>query len=137
MHTHPDILDQIRQHGKEAYPEECCGFLLGEHTRSGNRVVALHRTANRQADNRERRFAIPPEDYRAADEAARGQDLDIVGFYHSHPDHPPNPSDTDLKEATFPGYTYLIVSIQDGQPNGMKAWHLSADRAQFEEEAIT
>ena len=137
MHTHPDILDLIRKHGEEAYPEECCGFLLGDNTAQENRVAALHRASNRQPDNRERRFAISPEDYRAADESARQQDLDVVGFYHSHPDHPARPSETDLQEATFPGYTYVIVAVQDGKAGELTAWHLTSDRSRFEKEAIT
>ena len=137
MRTTEDILDTIRQHGREAYPEECCGFLLGRAGPEGNRVTALHRASNRHPNNRERRYAIPPGEYRAADEAARRQGLDVVGFYHSHPDHPARPSETDLREATFPGYTYVIVSVRDGAPEDMTAWHLAPDRSQFEKEAIT
>lgn len=136
MHTTTDILDAIRRHGEATYPEECCGFLLGRTTQDGNEVVALHRVENRHPDFRERRYVITPADYVAADRAARRQDLDIVGFYHSHPDHPARPSETDLAEATFPGYTYVIVSVRGGASDEMTAWSLAPDRSRFLPEPI-
>ena len=136
MHTSPDILDAIRAHGQATYPEECCGFLLGHVTAEGNRVVSAWRVENQHADNRTRRYTITPQDYHAADRAARRQGLDVVGFYHSHPDHPARPSATDLAEATFPGYTYMIVSIQNGLAAELTAWSLAPDRSRFDAESI-
>jgi proteasome lid subunit RPN8/RPN11 len=136
MRVTPDVLDAIRRHGAEAYPEEGCGFLLGEVVDGENRVTDLKPVANRQSENRERRYQITPDDYRAADTAARKRGLDVVGFYHSHPDHPARPSDTDLDEATFPGYTYAIVSVHDGTPEEITAWTLAPDRSRFEEESV-
>lgn len=136
MITTPTILDAIAEHGQATYPEECCGFLLGEMTPDGNRVTALHRVDNRQDENRRRRYLITPDDYRAADRQARTQGLDIVGIYHSHPDHPARPSVTDLAEATFPGYTYVIVSILKGEPGPLNAWALAPDRSRFDPEPI-
>src|SRR6056297_3343347 len=107
MITTESVLDEIRQHGADAYPEEGCGFLLGTVTDDGdNRVVAIRRAVNRQSEWRTRRYQLTADDYREADEAAREQGLNVVGIYHSHPDHPARPSETDLDEATFPGYTY-------------------------------
>ena len=137
MQTTPTVLDDIRSHGSETYPEEGCGFLLGTATADGNRVVDVHPVENRQADNRERRYQISPADYQAADRAAQERGLDVVGFYHSHPDHPAEPSETDLKEATFPGYTYVIISVQNGTPTEITAWTLAPDRSRFEEDSIT
>lgn len=137
MRTSSDILDAIRVHGRDAYPEECCGFLLGRSAGGDNHVVSVQRVENRRTENRERRYTITPDDYRAADEAARAQGLDIVGFYHSHPDHPARPSETDLAEATFPGYTYVIASVHDGTPEEVTAWSLAPDRSRFERERIT
>ena len=132
METTPSILDQIRRHGADAYPEEGCGFLLGTVTGDGtNRVTALHRSANRHAENRERRYELTADDYRDADATAQDQGLDVVGVYHSHPDHPARPSETDLEEATFPGYTYVIVSVHDGTPEDLTAWTLAPDRSAF------
>ncbi|MFQ5572255.1 MAG: M67 family metallopeptidase [Rhodothermales bacterium] len=136
MKTHPDVLDAIREHGRATYPEECCGFLLGRLTAEGNEVIEAWFAENRQPQNRMRRYTITPRDYHDADHAARRQGLDIVGFYHSHPDHPAHPSEIDLAEATFPGYTYVIVSIQDGEPAELTAWSLAPDRSHFDAEDI-
>lgn len=132
-----DVLNAIRAHGADAYPEEGCGFLLGTQTGAGrNQVTAIRRVANRQPDNRERRYQISAEDYREAEADARDRDLDVVGFYHSHPDHPARPSETDLAEATFPGYTYVIVAVHDGTPDALTAWSLTPDRSRFDAEEI-
>jgi proteasome lid subunit RPN8/RPN11 len=136
MTTTDDVLDAIRTHGAKTYPEECCGLLLGEMTDAGNRVQDTWPVENERATNRERRYTIPPDAYRAADRAAQERGLDIVGFYHSHPDHPAEPSATDLEEATFPGYTYVIVSVVDGAPDDLTAWSLAPDRSAFEAEPI-
>jgi proteasome lid subunit RPN8/RPN11 len=136
MITTPDVLDAIRDHGAAAYPEEGCGFLLGTVRNDTNHVRATQRVENRRSTHRTRRYAITPDDYHAAQQAAAEQNLDIVGFYHSHPDHPAQPSETDLAEATFPGYTYVIVRVQDGAAEGLTAWTLAPDRSRFEQEAI-
>jgi len=130
------ILDQIRQHGEDTYPEECCGFLLGT-ADEDNQATALHQVPNRQEDRRTHRYTITPADYRNADEAARAKGLDIVGMYHSHPDHPAQPSATDLAEATFPGYTYIVVSVTSGTATDLTAWTLAPDRSAFLKESIT
>ena len=137
MITSDDVLDQIRSHGADAYPEEGCGFLLGTVTEDGtNRVTAIRRAVNRQSEWRTRRYQLTADDYREADAAAQEQGLDVVGIYHSHPDHPARPSETDLEEATFPGYTYAIVSVQDGTPDELTAWSLASDRSEFQREDI-
>jgi len=137
MITISNVLDNIRQHGAEAYPEEGCGFLLGTVTDDGdNRVTAIRRAVNRRSEWRTRRYQLTAEDYHEADEAAREQGLDVVGIYHSHPDHPADPSETDLEEATFPGYTYVIVSVHDGTPDDLTAWTLAPDRSEFRREDI-
>ena len=136
MITTADVLNAIRTHGETTYPEEGCGFLLGTVRDGTNHVHAIRRVDNRQTTNRSRRYAITADDYRAAQEAATERDLDIVGFYHSHPDHPARPSETDLAEATFPGYTYVIVSVRGGSANDLTAWTLAPDRSRFEEEEI-
>jgi proteasome lid subunit RPN8/RPN11 len=131
------VIQAIREHGADAYPEEGCGFLLGAVDESGtNRISRVRRVANRKTENRERRYEITPDDYRAAAEEAAGDGLDVVGFYHSHPDHPAEPSETDLAEATFPGYTYVIVSVDDGTPADLTAWSLAPDRSRFRTEEV-
>lgn len=136
MITTADVLDAIRTHGEATYPEEGCGFLLGAVRDGVNHVHSIRRVDNRQATNRTHRYAITPDDYRAAQREAAENGLDIVGFYHSHPDHPAQPSETDLAEATFPGYTYAIVSVRDGTATELTAWILTPDRSRFKEEAI-
>ncbi len=131
MRTPKDVLDHIRRHGEDTYPEECCGFLIGRLREGRNEVVSARRAINRNDDRREDRYVIAPEDYRRADRAARREGLDIVGMYHSHPDHPARPSKTDLEQATFPGYTYVIVSVQDGKAADETAWSLAEDRSTF------
>jgi proteasome lid subunit RPN8/RPN11 len=138
MITTQDLLHSIRQHGADAYPEEGCGFLLGSvGDEDTNRVTALFPLDNRASDRRTRRYELTADDYRAADEAARDQGLDVVGVYHSHPDHPARPSETDLEEATFPGFSYVIVSVHNGAPDTLTAWTLAPDRSAFTREAIT
>ncbi|MFB6249058.1 MAG: Mov34/MPN/PAD-1 family protein [Salinibacter sp.] len=137
METTPNILDQIRTHGAEAYPEEGCGFLLGVVTEDGtHRVTDTRRAPNRRADRPTRRYELTAEDYREADAAARTRGLDVVGTYHSHPDHPARPSETDLAEATFPGFPYVIASVRDGEPDTLTAWTLAPDRSEFTREDI-
>ena len=136
MTTTSPVLDTLRAHGAAAYPEEGCGFLLGHATPEGNHVRAALAVENRQAENRARRYTISADDYRAADRTARQRGLDVVGFYHSHPDHPARPSATDLAEATFPGYTYVIVAVARGTPAAVTAWRLAPDRTRFLRESI-
>lgn len=137
MRTRTDVLDHIRRHGEETYPEECCGFLIGRLRDGANEVLSARQAVNRNERRREDRFVIAPEDYLEADRAARREGLDVVGMYHSHPDHPARPSQTDLEQATFPGYSYVIVSVQDGTSSGITAWSLAEDRSTFLPESIS
>lgn len=136
MQTRADVLAHIRRHGEETYPEECCGFLIGRLHADGNEVVYARRAVNRNENRREDRYIIAPGEYLEADLAARRENLDIVGIYHSHPDHPAVPSRTDLELATFPGYTYIIVSIENGKATNLSAWSLAEDRSRFLPEQI-
>jgi proteasome lid subunit RPN8/RPN11 len=136
MIASPDVLQAIRTHGEAGYPEEICGFLLGRIQDGTNVVTAIERVDNEQDANRERRYLIPPDAFRAAQRTATEQGLDIVGIYHSHPDHPAQPSATDLEQATFSGYTYAIVSVEDGTARNITAWQLAPDRSRFTEEPI-
>lgn len=136
MQTRTETLDAIHRHGQQTYPEECCGFLLGEITNDDVRIFAVHPIENQSMDNRKRRYHISAGDYLEADRAAQQQQLDIVGIYHSHPDHLALPSATDLAKATFPGYTYVIVSIRNGKSADLTAWSLAEDRSRFDSERI-
>lgn len=137
MTTTADVLQKIRAHGEAAYPEEGCGFLLGTMTAAGAHVTTALRAGNERGENRARRYAIAPDAFRTADEAARADGLDVIGFYHSHPDHPARPSATDLEEATFPGYVYVILSVENGAAADLTAWTLAPDRSRFASERIS
>lgn len=139
----PDDLACIRAHGEATYPEECCGILVGsiERTAAGNgaalaRVVRLVGAENERAqENRHNRYLIPPEVILRTEREARADGLDVVGYYHSHPDHPSRPSDFDRDHA-WPGYSYLIVSVREGRARDERSWRLSDDRSRFDEEPI-
>lgn len=137
VRTHPEVLDTVRRHGCDRYPEECCGFLLGRFESNGETTVVEAQPAeNVRTENRERRYTIAPEDYLLADREAQQRGLDIIGFYHSHPDHPARPSATDLAEATFPEFVYIITSILKGEAVDLTAWTLAPDRSRFVEQSI-
>ena len=125
----------IHSHLCRAYPEEGCGVLLGrdqDATRTVERAISFD---NVHADERERRYLIAPEQFLAAEKEARDAGLDVVGFFHSHPDHPAAPSAFDLEHA-WPFYTYLIVSVRNGAVADAKAWRLADDRSRFDPEEL-
>lgn len=132
-----EILEDIRRHAAETYPEECCGLLIGRLSDGQNEAVGARPVQNRNENRRVDRYVIDPDDYRKIDREARREGLDIVGIYHSHPDHPAEPSSTDLEQATFPGFTYVIVSVENGLPADLTAWTLAPDRSRFLPEAVT
>jgi len=129
---------QINAQGAAAYPYEGCGLLLGHTNGEENVVTGLFPVENQwevEEEKRER-FQITPEDMFAAEVAAMNQGVDIIGIYHSHPDHDPVASPRDLAWATWPGYSYLITEVRDGQPGESRSWQLQRDRSGFEEEKI-
>ena len=121
----------IRAHGRNAFPHECCGALLG---RDGvvHEAFALPNTTE---EGPRRRFLVRPDDYRAAEKRAREAGLELLGFYHSHPDHPARPSQYDLDHA-WPSFSYVIVSVMAGKDKVMSSWRLKDDRGAFEEEEL-
>ena len=132
------IQAQIEAQGAAAYPYEGCGLLLGHSVGDENVVTGLFPVENRwevEAEKRER-FQIAPEDMLKAEVAAMRQGVDIIGIYHSHPDHEPVASARDLAWATWPGYSYLITEVCDGQPGRSRSWQLQEDRAGFDQEKI-
>ncbi|HLX10585.1 MAG TPA: M67 family metallopeptidase [Thermoanaerobaculia bacterium] len=125
----------IGRHAERTYPEECCGFLLGEARDGFTRVARIVPAANERGDSRHNRFVMSPETVLAAHKEARAAGLAVVGYYHSHPDHPAAPSEFD-REHAWPGLSYLIVSVQAGQVDQARSWRLRDDRARFEEEHL-
>jgi len=132
----PDrLLGEIRAHGTKAYPEECCGALVGQANGAGKVVRMTRPFANRSADARERRYYVGPDAYRVAEAWARAQGLDVVGIYHSHPDHPAKPSDFDREQA-WPWYSYVILNVEDGQAGELTSWVLTDERDRFDPEEM-
>jgi cysteine synthase B len=123
----------IEAHGAATYPDECCGVLLGPRDGTVSETWPLDNSTGLE---RRRRFLIGPDDYRRAEAHAAARGLEIVGFYHSHPDHPAEPSAFDLAHA-WPNLSYAIVSIRGGIPREMRCWRLRADRSGYDEESIT
>ena len=108
----------LRQHGEETYPHECCGVLLGHFDGSkgvSKTVSRVARCGNTRADSPHNRYNIDPRDLIRIQREGRERDEDIVGFYHSHPDHPAQWSPTDLAEAHWFGCSYLITSVEKGK----------------------
>ncbi len=130
-------LDEISRQGEKEYPHECCGLLLGSFARNGRKIVEeiLPVSNAREERARHNRSLILPEEYARAERFARTRGLEIVGNYHSHPDHPAVPSQFDLEHA-WPVWSYVIVSVQNGKTADTRSWQMQDDRARFNEEEI-
>jgi proteasome lid subunit RPN8/RPN11 len=128
---------RIRAHGETAYPEECCGVLIGRDARGAEPASVDHLVAadNERTESRHNRYVISPQALLAAQRGARERGLEIVGYYHSHPDHPARPSEFD-REHAWPGTSYVIVSVEKGKAVDWRSWRLRDDRSAFEEEAL-
>lgn len=132
----PEQAQAIRLHAKREYPHECCGALLGQVLANDVRwVEEVVSIPNQQGENRERRFLIGPQQVMALEREARDKGLKVLGFYHSHPDHPARPSEYD-REHALPWYSNLIISVQKGKPAEMHCWRLLEDRSDFEREEV-
>lgn len=121
----------IRAHGRQAFPHECCGALLG----GGGVAREAFPLPNTTAEGPRRRFLVRPDDYRAAEKRAGEAGLELLGFYHSHPDHPARPSQYDLDHA-WPSFSYVIVSVMAGEDQVLTSWRLKEDRSGFDEEDV-
>ena len=131
-----EIEEKIRQAGAEAYPNECCGILFGSEENGVHTVKTLKSIDNaRESGEQYHRFLITAEDMMAAELEARKRKLEIVGFYHSHPDHPAQPSDYDRDHA-LPFYSYIILRVAQGRPELMTSWRLQLSREAFDREEL-
>jgi proteasome lid subunit RPN8/RPN11 len=129
----------LRAHGEETYPHECCGVLLGKNTPEGNTVHQIVRAGNTRTDSAHNRYNIAPQELVKIQRQARSLGLDIVGFYHSHPDHPAQWSPTDFAEAHWIGCSYVITSVERGKASTTNSFLLAGtteDDKKFEDEAI-
>jgi proteasome lid subunit RPN8/RPN11 len=128
------VVDAMRAHAERAYPDECCGAVVGEEDGAERRVLDAWPLPN-AAPAPQRRFVVAPADYRVAERRARDAGLRLLGFYHSHPDAPAQPSTVDLASA-FPHLTYVIISVEGGEARETTAWRLRDDRSRFDSEDI-
>ncbi|MFB3918004.1 MAG: Mov34/MPN/PAD-1 family protein [Terriglobales bacterium] len=132
--------EALRRHGEETYPYECCGVLLGDSSGNGERIVTeVVRCGNTRSDRPEDRYNIDPRELVRIQRLARERARDIVGFYHSHPDHPARWSQTDLAEAHWLGCSYVITSVNKGQADSTNAFLLAGsgeEEKRFEDEPI-
>src|SRR5260370_9949544 len=142
------LAEKIRAHGVETHPNECCGALLGrdsnavpESDRSKGaltprrEILQLFPLVNRRDDSPRNRFSVTAEDVLEAEKAARAQGLEVVGWYHSHPDHPARPSEYDRDHA-WPWYSYIIVSLHNGSPQHVTSSRFNHYRVEFSPEEI-
>ena len=132
-----ELEKNIKMDGEAAYPNECCGIILGEISDDGTKNAKRTVPINNSKEDSERyhRFLITPEDMLNAEKIARAAGLEIIGFYHSHPDHPSAPSGYD-KDHALPFYSYVIVSVDDGKAQVLTSWELTDDRVIFKQEKI-
>jgi proteasome lid subunit RPN8/RPN11 len=129
-------MGHIHDHAKEAYPEECSGVMVGMDVGEMKIVVNVWRAENTfQEGQRGRRFLIDPKEYMSFEERARERDMDILGIYHSHPDHPAEPSEYD-REHALPRWSYVIASVSAESVEDMRSWVLRSDRSGYDEEPI-
>lgn len=129
--------NQIRIEGENSYPNECCGALLGLFDKEGNALVeAILPIINAREDEEQyHRFVITADDYLRAERTARVKGIEVVGFYHSHPDHPAIPSEYD-REHALPFYAYIIVAVAQGGAGDLTSWRLDPNSRQFEQESV-
>jgi proteasome lid subunit RPN8/RPN11 len=122
------VFEDLRAHGEETWPRECCGALLGKPEAAGWRIEALVRATNAQTDAAGNRYEIAPAELVKIAHQARSRGLEIAGFYHSHPDHPAQWSATDLAEAHWLGASYVITEVAAGKAVLTRAWLLAGTR---------
>lgn len=117
--------DALRLHGEETYPHECCGVLLGEMNGEGRSVKSVVRCGNTRTDSPQNRYHIDPKELVKIQREGRERSEDIVGFYHSHPDHPAQWSKTDLAEAHWIGCSYVITAVEKGEAKITNSFELA------------
>ncbi len=123
------LVEEIKRQAKEGYPYEICGFLVGkmDYNTNTREVYEVIQVENQNKERANDRFDISPKDYMKVENYADSKGWQIVGIYHSHPDHPDRPSQTDLQFA-LPDLSYIIVSVQNGNPISYKSWYLEKDK---------
>lgn len=131
------LLSEMSAHGRDAYPYECCGAMLGGRDRDGQATVErLVRLDNVSGEDQRRRFFVSPDDYRSAEAEADDAGVALLGFYHSHPDHPAQPSTTD-RDYAWPFFIYIIISIEKQEYRDIGTFTLDTGSGEFVSEDLT
>lgn len=131
-----DLLKQIHAHGEEAYPGEGAGFMLGTSNGNSRVVTAILKLPNaREESAQHNRYLLTPQDVLRSEQEAAKLGLDVIGVFHSHPDHPNQPSEFD-REWAMPWFSYIITSVKSGVAAGSRSWRLTDDRTAFLEEIL-
>lgn len=136
VHLPAQLEDAIRNHAREIYPHECCGILYGTDSATLRRVTDVQKADNAfDPAEKYHRFTISPETLLKAEKFAGANKLAVLGFYHSHPDHPARPSEYDRTHG-WPYYSYMIVSVEKGTPAALTSWQLDPASEQFSQEEV-
>jgi proteasome lid subunit RPN8/RPN11 len=135
IYVQPQAAADLAAHAAAAYPDECCGALIGS-SGPGGRIVMVTLSLVNTACEASHRFTVGADEYRRAEAHARGSGLSLLGFYHSHPDAPARPSAYDLSQA-WPNFDYIIVSVRAGSTADITCWRLLEDRSAFDSEDMT
>lgn len=135
LSLNPDAVHVVKRHALEAFPYECCGFLFGEDSTFRKINLAVPSANSKEGDQR-RRFEISAKDYLWAEQYALSHNTQLLGIYHSHPNHPAIASEHDLAVA-MPYFSYLIVSVYGEEIRDLKSWKLLEDERKFKEEILT
>ena len=130
-----EIEQLFKSHGENDYPHESCGFILGHFKEAESYGTEYLPATNIKQENRERRFLIDPSAYQSAEDEADKKRLSIISIVHSHPDHPHRPSEFDRDHA-WPGFSYIIISVQKGKAVSYRSWQLNQNRELFIKENI-
>ena len=130
-----EIIHQFVKHAESDYPHECCGFILGNFAEQDSTGTEYLPATNTKQENKERRFLIDPMAYQKAEDEADKRGLSVISIVHSHPDHPDEPSDFDRDHA-WPGFSYIIISVNNGKVTSYRSWQLNENRKFFIEENI-
>jgi proteasome lid subunit RPN8/RPN11 len=134
LNLEPILLDEMIKDAVTTFPDECCGFLLGSEEKDTRTVLKIRVVSNVKEGDKRRRFVISPKDYLAAERFAELNNLQLMGVYHSHPDHPAIPSEHD-RAAAQPFFSYIILSVINREFDHIRSWQLN-EESQFEEEKI-
>ena len=131
-----EFLERIFEHCKEGYPHEVCGILIGKCDGDNKEVFDVVRANNLNSERAHDRYELDPKVLLKAEREGGKRGLEVIGFYHSHPDHPDAPSEHD-RERAWPIYSYMIVSVMKGTDVSFRSWVLNGDTEKFEEEKIS